>query len=66
MTSTITFSGAGSGLPVSDWIDALVASESTTVNKLYTKQSELQTSKTKLSTVSSKASSLRTSIEKTH
>ncbi len=64
MTSAITFSGSGSGLPVSDWIEAMVAAQRASVEALYTKQTTLNSSKTALSTVESKFSSLKTSILK--
>jgi len=64
MTSSITFAGSGSGLPVSDWITAMVASERVPVDNLYTKKDNLNSSKTALSTVASKFSSLKTSILK--
>jgi len=64
MTSSITFSGSGSGLPVSDWITAMVASERIPVDNLYKKQTTLNSSKTAISTVESKFSSLKTSILK--
>ncbi len=60
---SISFSGIGSGLPIDDWINALIAAERPSVDKLYTKQSQIQTSKTVLNTVEGKFSSLRSYIE---
>ncbi|HBG48288.1 MAG TPA: hypothetical protein DDW90_02020, partial [Cyanobacteria bacterium UBA9971] len=60
----ITFGGVGSGLPVQDWITQLVALKRIPVDKLYTKKDTLNSSKTALSTVESKFSSLKTSVLK--
>jgi len=61
---TISFSGVGSGLPVSEMIDAIMAVERQPVDRLYTEQSTLTTAKSTLSTMGSKLSSLRTAVEK--
>ena len=64
MTSSITFAGSGSGLPVSDWITAMVASERAPVDALYTKKDTYNATKTALSSIQSDFSALRTSIQK--
>lgn len=58
------FSGVGSGLPVNDWIDALMYAEQTKNQKYYTQKTDALTQKTTLNTVESKFSMLRSSIEK--
>lgn len=60
---SIQFSGLGSGLPVDEWITALISAESTRLAAYKTKKSTVQTSKTALNTVESKFSMLRSSIE---
>ena len=60
----ITFGGVGSGLPVQDWITQLVALKRQSVDTLYKKKDTLNSSKIALSTVSSKFSSLKTSLLK--
>jgi len=64
MTSSISFSGSGSGLPVKDWIDALVATQRTPVDNLYTKKQTYNNSLSALNVIESKFSSLKTSIQK--
>lgn len=59
----IQFSGIGSGLPVQEWIDAIISSESTRLNNLTTQKYDVQNSRTALNTVESKFSLLRSSIE---
>lgn len=61
---SMSFSGLGSGLPTSEWITALIQAESTRLSNYYTEKSATQTSRTTLSTVESKFSSLRSSVEK--
>ena len=61
---SIQFGGIGSGLPVQDWIDAIIQAESNRLNSLKTKKYAVQNSKTALNTVESKFSSLRSSVEK--
>lgn len=61
---SITFQGTGSGLPISDWITALLQTNQTQINNLNIKKSTLNTSKSTLNTVQSKFSSLRTALEK--
>ena len=61
---SISFSGVGSGLPVSDWIEQLMSIERRPVDTLYQKKYTIQTSKTTLNTLESKVSSLRSNIEK--
>ncbi len=60
---SIQFSGVGSGLPVQDWIDAIIQVESTRLNTLKSQKTGIQNSRTALNTVESKFSSLRSSIE---
>ena len=60
----ITFSGVGSGLPVSDWVTQLMAVERQPTDKLIANQSKLQNSKLTLNTLEGKFSSLRSTIEK--
>jgi len=64
MTSGISFSGSGSGLPVQDWIDALVATQRTPVDNLYTKKQTYNDSLSALNVVESKFSSLKSSVTK--
>ena len=61
---TISFSGLGSGLDTSSWVEALVSVKQTDVTKLKTELTEVQTKKSTLSTTRSKISSLRSSVEK--
>jgi flagellar hook-associated protein 2 len=63
-SSLISFSGVGSGLPISQIIEALMTVESQPVERMYTEQSKIQTSKTTLGTLGTKFSSLRSSLEK--
>ncbi len=60
---SIQFSGVGSGLPVDDWINAIIQAESARLGNLQKQKSGLQTSRTALNTVESKFSSFRSSIE---
>ena len=60
----ISFSGVGSGLPVGDWIDALMQVERQPIDRLYTQKSQVTTQKTTLTTLESKFSILRSAIEK--
>ena len=62
--SSIQFGGIGSGLPVQDWISAMIQAESTRLTNLQKQKTSVQTSRTALNTVESKFSSLRTSLEK--
>lgn len=65
MSSGITFSGVGSGLPVDEWIQQLYASEKAhTVDTLYTKKSTLSSTKTNLSSIESAFRSLKTAVQK--
>lgn len=61
---SIQFSGVGSGLPVQEWIDAMMQAESTRLNKYYEDKDEAQKAKTTLNSVESKFTSLRFSLEK--
>ncbi len=60
----ISMSGVGSGLPVNDWINALVQADSIPLNNYETEKSELKTAQTTLKTVKSKFTSLRSAVEK--
>lgn len=64
MSSTIQFSGLGSGLPTSDWVNALIQAESLPLNNLQTKESKVKTSQSTLSAVASDFSALRSALEK--
>lgn len=61
---SISFSGAGSGLPVSDWITQLMSIERQPVDKLYTQKSNLSVAQNALSSVKSKFSALSSAIGK--
>lgn len=61
---SIQFSGIGSGLPVQDWIDSMIQAESTRLRKYYEDKNEAQNAKNALSSVESKFSSLKFSLEK--
>ena len=63
-TGGISFSGVGSGLPVQDWIDQMVAVERIPLDNLYTKKSSYSSIKSGLSTVESSFRSLNTIIQK--
>jgi len=63
-SALISFSGAGSGLPISQIIEALMGVESQSVNRYYDTQTSLQNAKTTMGTVGTKVSSLRSSIQK--
>jgi flagellar hook-associated protein 2 len=62
MVSSIQFSGVGSGLPVKDWINTLMALEEKTIESIQRRKTAANTSKTTINTVASKFSSLRNSI----
>lgn len=61
---TISFSGLGSGLDTSSWVEALVSVKQQDITTLKTKLSEQQSSKATLTTTRSVVSSLRSAIEK--
>ena len=61
---TISFSGVGSGLPISDWIEALVKVEQQKIDTLYEKQKTLSTKQSALNTLSSTYSSVKSSSQK--
>ena len=61
---SIQFGGVGSGLPVQDWINALMQAESTRLTSYQQSEVDAKNAKSTLSTVESKFSSLRSSIEK--
>lgn len=60
----ITFSGLASGMDTSSWINALVSIKQKSVTKLETSKSTVEKSSSVLSTVKSKVTNLRSSIEK--
>ncbi|MFA6989626.1 MAG: flagellar filament capping protein FliD [Candidatus Gastranaerophilaceae bacterium] len=61
---SISFSGTGSGLPISEWITALVSAERQPITKLQSKETDIQTEQSTLNKVKSKFSSLQSSVEK--
>ena len=61
---TISFSGLGSGLDTSSWVDAFVSVKKQDLTKLQTQLTSKQTVKSSLSTTRSAVSSLRTAVEK--
>lgn len=61
---SIQFSGLGSGLPVQEWIDAMIQAESTRLTSYQEDKTGAQKAKTALDSVESKFSSLRFSLEK--
>ncbi|MDD3014020.1 MAG: flagellar filament capping protein FliD [Candidatus Gastranaerophilales bacterium] len=63
-SALLSFSGVGSGLPVSQIIEALMGVERQPVDRLYEDQTALQSSKTTLNTLGSKITSMRTAVEK--
>lgn len=60
----ITFSGLASGMDTSSWINALVSIKQQSVTKLQNSKSTVETSSKVLSTIKSKVTTLRSSIEK--
>lgn len=60
----LSFGGVGSGLPVSDWINALVAVERQPVDKMYTQKSKINMAQTTLSSVQTKMTSFKSSLQK--
>ena len=61
---SISFSGLGSGLDTSSWVDALVSVKKQDVTKLQTQLTSKQSTKTAVSTTRSAVSSLRSAVEK--
>ncbi len=61
---SISMSGVGSGLPVNDWINALVQADSIPLNNYEVEKGELKTAQTTLKTVNAKVTSLRSAVEK--
>lgn len=61
---TITFSGLGSGLDTSSWIEALVSVKQTTLTGLQNSLSEVQKKQSTVSKLQSSFASLRSAIEK--
>jgi flagellar hook-associated protein 2 len=64
MSTGISFSGVGSGLPVDTWIEQLVAAQRSPIDKLYLKKDTLNKTQTTLNSVESSFRSLKTSVEK--
>ncbi len=60
----ITFSGLASGMDTSSWIEALVSIKQQSVTKLKNSKTTVETSSNVLSTIKSKVTNLRSSIEK--
>ncbi len=60
----ISFSGLGSGLDTSSWVEAYVSVKKEDVTKLQTELTSVKSKKTALSTTRSAISSLRTAVEK--
>ena len=56
---SISFSGIGSGLPISDWIDALVEVEQSKIDVLTEKQKALQEKSSTLNTLNSTYSAVK-------
>lgn len=61
---TISFSGLGSGIDTSSWVDALVAAKQTPITTLQNKVTALNTTSTNLSNLKSNYSSLLTAVYK--
>lgn len=61
---SISISGVGSGLPISDWIDALVGVEQSKIDTLTEKQKALNTKSSTLNTLKSTYSSINSSTLK--
>ncbi len=61
---TIQFTGVGSGLPISDWIDALVGLKQDDIDVLTEEQKVLQEKSNTLSTLKSTYNSVKTSTMK--
>ncbi|MDD3149650.1 MAG: flagellar filament capping protein FliD [Candidatus Gastranaerophilales bacterium] len=61
---SISFSGVASGLPVDEWISALVAIKQTTVDRYYNEKYTIEDQQSSLNSIESKFSSFRSSIEK--
>ena len=61
---TISFSGLGSGLDTSSWVEALASTKQPEITKLQTKITDTQAVKTAVNNTRSKVSTLRTAVEK--
>ena len=61
---SISFSGVGSGLPIDEWISALVEVEQAKVKTLETQKETLQKKQSALNTLKSSYSSLQSSTTK--
>ena len=60
---SISFSGVGSGLPISDWIDALVKVEQAKIDPLTAQQKALQEKSKTLNTLSSTYSAVKSATQ---
>lgn len=60
---SISFSGVGSGLPISDWIDALVEVEQAKIDTLTAQQKVLQEKSNTLNTLSSTYSAVKSATQ---
>ena len=61
---TIQFTGVGSGLPISDWIDALVGIKQEDIDALTEEQKALQEKSNTLNTLKSTYNSVKTATTK--
>ena len=61
---SISFSGVGSGLPISDWIDALVEVEQSKIDTLVKKQENLNKKSSVLNSLNSTYSSVKSASVK--
>jgi len=61
---SIQFSGLGSGLPVQEWVSAMIQAESTRLTRYEEEKTSTQNSRTALNSVEAKFSSLRSALEK--
>jgi len=60
---SISFLGAGSGLPISNWIDALIADRQTSIDKLKSNRTSINTAMSTLNNVESLFRSLKLHVE---
>lgn len=61
---SISFSGIGSGLPIDEWIDALVSTRQSSITTLQTKQTALETKSSTLNSLKSLYSTLESTATK--
>lgn len=64
MSSSISFSGLGSGIDYSSWIDALCSQKQSAITSLQTKVSKLNTTSSNISTLKTNYTSLLSAITK--